>query len=52
VLVLRNFGLIVGGETIEEAFWLARNVMTGIDKQVGALMWRCKICWLNIIFKR
>jgi hypothetical protein len=37
VLVLRNFGIIVGGETIEEAFWLARNVMTGIDKQVGQL---------------
>jgi len=32
--VLRNFGLLVGGETIEEAFWLARNVMTGIDTQV------------------
>jgi len=34
VLVLRNFGLLVGGETIEEAFWMARNVMTGIDTQV------------------
>jgi len=34
VLVLRNFGVLVGGETIEEAFWMARNVMTGIDTQV------------------
>ena len=32
--MLRNFGLLVGGETIEEAFWMARNVMTGIDTQV------------------
>jgi len=32
--VLRNFGLLVGGETIEEAFWMARNVMTGVDTQV------------------
>jgi len=35
VLVLRNFGLIVGGETVEEAFWLSRNVMTGITTQVN-----------------
>lgn len=35
VLVLRNFGLIVGGETVEEAFWLARNVMAAIDKQLS-----------------
>jgi len=35
VLVLRNFGLLVGGETIEEAFWMARNVMTGVDTQVA-----------------
>jgi len=34
VLVLRNFGLLVGGETVEEAFWLSRNVMTGVDTQV------------------
>jgi len=34
VLVLRNFGLLVGGETIEEAFWMARNVMTGVNTQV------------------
>jgi adducin len=37
VLVLRNFGLIVGGETVEEAFWLARNVMTGIDIQLHSI---------------
>ena len=33
--MLRNFGLLVGGETIEEAFWMARNVMTGVDTQVA-----------------
>lgn len=37
ILVLRNFGLIVGGETIEEAFWLARNVMTGVDFQLHSI---------------
>lgn len=37
VLVLRNFGLLVGGETIEEAFWLARNVMTGVSTQLHSI---------------
>ena len=32
--MLRNFGILVGGETIEEAFWLAHNVMTGVSTQV------------------
>ena len=32
--MLRNYGLLVGGETVEEAFWLSRNVMTGINTQV------------------
>jgi adducin len=35
ILVLRNFGILVGGESVEEAFWLARNVMTGVDKQLS-----------------
>ena len=35
--------MIVGGETIEEAFWLARNVMAGIEKQVGDTV---KLHWL------
>jgi len=34
VLVLRNYGILVGGETIEEAFWLSHNVMTGVATQV------------------
>ena len=41
MLVLRNFGLLVGGETIEEAFWLARNVMTGVDTQVTLCLYVC-----------
>jgi len=34
VFILRNFGIIVGGETIEEAFYLVRNVMTGVETQL------------------
>lgn len=37
--MLRNFGLLIGGETIEEAFWMARNVMTGIDTQVTVCLY-------------
>ena len=35
VLVLRNYGVLVGGQTIEEAFYLARNLMTALDVQVS-----------------
>lgn len=31
VLVLRNFGIIVGGETVEETFFLVRQLMTGVE---------------------
>lgn len=37
VLVLRNYGLLVGGETVEEAFWLSRNVMTGVNTQLQSI---------------
>ena len=48
--MLRNFGLLVGGETIEEAFWMAHNVMTGVSTQVAGsciffvYVWRCNEC--------
>lgn len=35
VLVLRNFGIFIIAETIEEAFYLTYNVMSAIDAQVG-----------------
>ena len=34
VLVLRHYGLVVGGQTVEEAFYLARNLMTALETQV------------------
>ena len=34
VLVLRNHGVLVGGQSIEEAFYLARNLLTALDVQV------------------
>lgn len=37
VFILRNFGIVVGGETIEEAFFLARNVMVSVDFQLQSL---------------
>ena len=35
VLFLRNHGVIVGGDTIEDAFHVINNVMTAIDIQVS-----------------
>jgi len=37
VLVLRNHGIVVGGESIDEAFLLAHNAMTAIETQLQAL---------------
>ena len=34
VLFLRNFGVIVGGETVEETFHIANNLMIAIETQV------------------
>ena len=33
--MLRNFGVFIIAETIEEAFYLTYNVMSAIDAQVG-----------------
>lgn len=35
MLVLRNFGIFIIAETIEEAFYLTYNVMSAIEAQVG-----------------
>lgn len=32
---MRNNGVVVGGESIEECFQLSRNVMNAIDTQVN-----------------
>jgi adducin len=37
VLVLRNFGIIVVGETVEETFSLVQNVMAGVDVQLQSI---------------
>jgi len=34
ILILKHLGVLVGGESIEEAFHLARSVMNAIDTQV------------------
>lgn len=38
VLFLRNFGVIVGGETIEETFHIANNLMIAVETQVGIII--------------
>lgn len=35
VLFLRNFGVMLIGESIEEAFWLAQKTMSGINAQLS-----------------
>jgi adducin len=37
VLFLRNHGVIVGGDSIEDAIYTAKNLMTAIDIQMKAL---------------
>lgn len=37
VLVLRNFGIIVGGETVEETFFLVRQLMTGVETMLQGI---------------
>lgn len=34
VLLLNNHGIVVGGNSIDEAFLLAHNVMTAVEAQV------------------
>lgn len=34
MLFVRNFGVLVGGETVEEAFHLVNNLMTAVETQV------------------
>ena len=35
VVFLRNFGVLIAGDTIEEAFLTAVNVMEAVSTQVG-----------------
>lgn len=35
VLFVRNFGVLVGGETVEEAFHLVNNLMTAVETQMS-----------------
>lgn len=37
VLFLRNFGVIVGGETVEETFHIANNLMIAIETQMSLI---------------
>ncbi|ELT93964.1 hypothetical protein CAPTEDRAFT_100987 [Capitella teleta] len=37
LLFLRNHGVIVGGDSIEDAFYLAKNLMTAIDIQLKTM---------------
>ena len=34
-MILRSFGIVVGGSSIDEAFILAQNVMTAVETQVS-----------------
>lgn len=43
VLVLRNFGIIVGGETVEETFFLVRQLMTGVETMVGSFFYEFSV---------
>ena len=37
VLILRNYGILVCAESIEEAYGSCANVMSAVETQVGAL---------------
>ena len=37
-MFLKHFGIVVGGETIEEAFFLAENMMTACETQVSCCL--------------
>ena len=48
VLLLANHGIVVGGESIDEAYLLASNTMTAVETQVGdggKRIDRCCMCW-------
>jgi len=38
VLFVRARGVLVGGESVEEAFHLLRRVMNAVDTQVGVVL--------------
>ena len=45
VVFLKNRGVLVGGESIEEAFHLLRRVMNAIDTQVCSdVLFECSAC--------
>ena len=37
-MFLRNYGVLVTGETVEEAFLTAANVMAAVDTQVTVFL--------------